>query len=329
MSLPRRTILTAAGTLTLAAVAPRILGAEGSAFAQDASKAVPTQQVVGAQRRKVGDAVVTALSDGYINLGADAVPNGSPEELKPLFDSAFLDIENYRGAVNAYLVDFPDRRVLIDAGGEVAGFPTLGRLDENLEAIGVEPGSIDALVVTHLHPDHVGGAITADGAKAFPNAQMIVRNEEVNFWRDDSKVNEGNKAFFQLARNVLDAYGEASTTIFDGDVEVVPGLTARFLPGHTPGHTGYMLDSGNEQMLIWGDIVHIPPVQFAQPKYFIGFDVNPDEAVETRRKVMEMAEAEGMKVAGMHHLFPGFGNVAKGAGDDEYRFVDAPFEYEL
>ena len=324
MTLSRRSLmttgLTAGGALALTALAPRATFAAGE---------MPKMQVVGAQRRKVGDAVVTALSDGYLQLGADVVPNATAEELKPLFESAFIDPANFQGACNAYLVDMPDRRVLIDAGGETSGFPTLGRLDENLKAIGVEPGSIDALVVTHLHPDHVGGAVGADGSRAFPNAQMIVRDEEVRFWRDDSNVNEGNKAFFELARKVLDAYDGDATTVFSDDVEVLPGMTARFLPGHTPGHTGYMLDSGNEQMLIWGDIVHIPPVQFAQPKYYIGFDVNPEQAVETRRKVMAMAEAERMKVAGMHHLFPGFGNVAKGQGDDEFRFVEAPFEYEL
>ena len=321
MAFTRRTLFTAGGAITLAAaIAPATAG-----FAKQHQ---PMTQVVGAQRRKVGNAVVTALSDGYIQLGADAVPNGTAEELKPLFESAFLDIENYRGAVNAYLVDLPDRRVLIDAGGEMAGFPTLGRLDENLKALGIEPESIEALVATHLHPDHVGGAFNEDGSAAFPNAEMIVRNDEVNFWRDDSNVNDGNRNFFMLARKALDAY-EGKTTIFDGDVEVLPGMTARFLPGHTPGHTGYMLDGGNEQMLIWGDIVHIPPVQFAQPKYYIGFDVNPEQAVETRKKIMEEAEAEGMKVAGMHHLFPGFGNVAKGMGEDVYRFVEAPFEYEL
>ena len=320
----RRTLLTAAGTLSLAAVAPRL--GTGTALA---AGEMPKMQVVGAQRRRVGDMVVTALSDGFIQLGPDAVPNGTAEELKPLFDSAFLEIDKYRGAVNAYLVDMPDRRVLIDAGGETAGFPTLGRLDENLKAIGVEPGSIDALVATHLHPDHVGGAVDAEGKSAFPNAQLVVRAEEASFWRDDANMNDGNKNFFQLARTVLDAYGDARTTLFDGDVEVLPGMMAQFLPGHTPGHTGYMLDSGGEQLLVWGDIVHIPPVQFAQPKYYVGFDVNPEQAVETRRKVMERAMSDRTKVAGMHHLFPGFGNVAAGAEGEEYRFVEAPFEYEL
>lgn len=323
--LSRRHLLATGVTgLTFTAVgAPRFAAAQSGARSGD-----PVQQVVGAQRRKVGDAIVTAISDGYVPLSADAVPNGSAEELKPLFDTAFQDISNFRAACNAYLVDRGDRRVLIDAGGEVSGFASLGRLDENMEALGIAPDSVDALVVTHLHPDHVGGAITQNGSAAFPNAEMILRQEEYDFWHDDANMSDANKAFFDLARNATAAYKDRQT-IFTGDVEVLPGLSAVHLPGHTPGHTGYRLDGGDEQMLIWGDIVHMPPVQFAQPKYYIGFDVNPDQAVETRMKVMDMAAADRMKIAGMHLTFPGFGNVAKGAGAEEYRFTEAPFEYEL
>ena len=331
MTIDRRTLmlgsagamLGSAGALALTAIGtPRLVGT--------AHAAMPAQQIVGAQRRKVGDAVVTAISDGYIQLGADAIPNGEPEDLKPYFDSAFMDLSNFKAACNAYLVDTADRRVLIDAGGEMAGFPTLGHLDENLMAIGVEPGSIDALVVTHLHPDHVGGAFKQDGSAAFPNAEMVVRAEEYAFWHDDANMNDGNKAFFELARKAVAAYEKpGKLTRYEKDVEVLPGLTAVFLPGHTPGHTGYRLDGGDEQLLIWGDIVHMAPVQFAAPQYYIGFDVNPDQAVQTRQKIMDMASADRTKIAGMHLLFPGFGNVAKGKGEEAYRFVDAPYDYDF
>ena len=324
MTFDRRTLFTATGAMTVALVAPRF------ATPAAAKGEMPTMQVVGAQRHTVGDAVVTALSDGYIKLGADAFPNATLEDIRPLFDSVFMDPENFNAAVNAYLVDMPDRRVLIDAGGALGPFETLGRLSENLKALGIDPASIDALLVTHLHPDHIGGAMTQDGAPVFANAEMIVRGEEVSFWRDDANVTEGSKGFFQLARKALDAYeGNDALTIFGGDTEVLPGFNAWFLPGHTPGHTGYMIDSGGEQMLVWGDIVHMPPVQFAKPDIYIGFDVNPDQAVATRRDVLAMAQAEKMKVAGMHHLFPGFGNIAKGDGETAYYFVEAPFQYEI
>lgn len=323
----RRTMLAAGGAVAITGLAPALprLGRPALAAGE-----VPTAQVVGAQRRRVGDQVVTALSDGFLALGPDIVPNASAQELRPLFERAFLDMDSFRGAVNAYLVDRADRRVLIDAGGETAGFPSLGRLDENLAAIGVDPASVDALVVTHLHPDHIGGAITADGAAAFPNAEMIVPEAEAAFWRDDANVNDGNRAFFELARRALDAYeGRGALTLFSGETEVVPGIRSRALPGHTPGHTGYVVGTGADALLVWGDIVHIPPVQFAAPQYYVGFDVNPEQAVQTRRAIMAELASERLAVAGMHLLFPGFGHVARGESETAYRFVEAPFQYEL
>ena len=322
MAVTRRDVfLGTAGVLTLTAVgAPRPARAEAP---------VPTEQVVGAQRRKVGDALVTAVSDGYTQLGPDVVPNATADDLRPLFERSFIDMGDFKAAVNAYVVQAGRRTVLIDAGGAHAGFPTLGRLEANLAAIGVDPAAIDVVLATHLHPDHVGGVITANGAAAFANAELIVSEADHAFWHDDSNMNavpEAQRAFFTLARDAVAAY-DGRVTQFSGETEIVPGLTSVPLHGHTPGHTGFTLASGDEQLLIWGDVVHLQPVQFDRPEYYVGFDVNPEEAVATRRRAMDRAASDRVMVAGMHLPFPGLGHVAR-AGEG-YAFVPAPFAYEV
>ena len=290
-------------------------------------KPMDSGQYPGAQRRKVGEAVVTALADGYIDMNAALVPGADQDEINGYFRSPFLAPKTYRSSINAYLVETGGKRILIDSGGAQAGIGELGRLAPTLSAIGVEPGTVDALVMTHLHPDHAGGAFDGDGNAAFPNAEMIVRKAEHDHWHDDSLVNDDNRAFFDLARKAADAYArEGRLTLFDTDAEVIPGLHAEHLPGHTPGHTGFRIESDGDALLIWGDIVHMPPVQFRDPGFGIVFDVDGETAEKTRRRILDRAATDDLKIAGMHLEWPGFGSIERdGQG---YRFRSAPHDYE-
>ncbi len=284
-------------------------------------------QYPGAQRLRIGDAVVTALSDGYIDLGPQTVPGATADDLALLVASPYALEEGYRSSISAFLVESGGRRILIDAGGAQSGIGTLGRMQGVLAAIGVGPDTIDALVMTHLHPDHAGGAFDASGAAVFGHAEMILRVEEHAFWHDDAPVNDGNRAYFDLARKAAGAYARGGRlTLFDRDREVMPGLHAEFLPGHTPGHTGYRVESGGEALLIWGDIVHIPPVQMKRPGIGIAFDVEGAQAEATRRAVLERAASDRLKIAGMHLPFPAFGSVARDG--EGYRFLPAPYDHE-
>jgi glyoxylase-like metal-dependent hydrolase (beta-lactamase superfamily II) len=279
----------------------------------------PTHQTPGVHHRAVGDAVVTALNDGILEASFDLLTNIDPAEPPTLHQAAFRAIPP-RITVNAFLVQIGERLTLVDSGcGGVMG-PSLGRLADNLAAMGVAPAAIDTVLLTHLHPDHVGGLVDAAGNALLPNAELIVPEAEPRFWQDDTvlaQAPEENRGFIQLARSVLAAYHGRLRTIASG--EALPGVTAIPAPGHTPGHTGWLIASGAESLLIWGDIVHLPGVQFARPDAGMSFDVDGAQAIATRRRMMDMAATDRLLVAGMHLDFPAFGHLAR-AGEG-YAFI--------
>ncbi len=279
----------------------------------------PTRQVPGVHHRHVGEVVVTALNDGLLDASFDWLTHIDPAEPPALHAASFRAVPP-RISINAFLLHLGERLVLVDSGCGGNMGPALGRLAENLAALGVAPSAIDTVLLTHLHPDHVGGLVDAAGKALLPNAELIVHAAEPPFWHDDAvlaQASEENRGFIQLARSVLAAYRDRVHTIASG--EVLPGITAVPEPGHTPGHTGWMIASGGDSLLIWGDIVHMPGVQFARPGAGMGFDVDGAQAIATRRRIMEMAATERLLVAGMHLDFPAFGHLAR-AGDG-YAFI--------
>ncbi len=287
-------------------------------------KPLSTGQFPGVHRRRVGDVTVTALADGYVDLSWEHLPGASADDFSPALSSPFTVGETYRSSINAYLVDIGGQRVLIDTGGAQSAYASLGNLESTLAAIGVDPDSIDVILMTHLHADHAGGAFDAEGRPVFANARMMMRAEEYVHYHDDAEVTDANRASVTLARRAVAAYGGKVTT-FDTDGEILPGIASVFLPGHTPGHTGYRIESGDDELLIWGDIVHVPPVQFANPSLGVAFDADRALAEKTRRMILEDAAMHNLKIAGMHLPFPGFGSVER-AGKG-YRFASASYEY--
>lgn len=292
----------------------------------------PTRQTPGVHHFAFGDIVVTALNDGM--LGApmldffDFVTNVSRREAEAMHRAAFLAVPP-RLAVNCYLVYLADRLVLIDGGcGAVFG-PSLGRLAGNLAALGVKPADIDTVLVTHLHPDHVGGLVDAGGQAVFPNAELVVHAVESAYWSDPAVLAaapEGQEQqAVRLSLATIAAYRDRTRSVTGG--EVLGGVTAVPAPGHTPGHTGWLIASGGDGLLVWGDIVHLPGLQFARPDAGMAFDVDGALAIATRRRILDMAATDRLCVAGMHMDFPGFGHVVRaGSG---YAFIGEPWNGEL
>lgn len=282
-------------------------------------------QVPAVKRRRYGDAVVTALGDGYLELPTAALLNIDDAGATALLDAAFRS--STRGSLNAFLVEQDDRRVLIDTGAGSAMGPSCGALPRLLQAAGVEPGSIGTVVLTHLHPDHIGG-LAPGGAAAFPNAELVVHEAEAAFWLDpasEGRAPEPMRPYFAGARAATAPYQGRMRLIREGGEAAVPGIEAVPLPGHTPGHTGYRVGGG--KLLIWGDIVHMPDVQAARPDVGIAFDADPQAARATRERVLDMAATERLAVAGMHMHFPAFSHVVRdGSG---YRFVPELWAYEI
>jgi glyoxylase-like metal-dependent hydrolase (beta-lactamase superfamily II) len=284
----------------------------GNAFA----KAPPLgHQVLSAYRHIVGSFEVIALSDGVLDLQLALFPKADPAEAAKILSATGRPTDKLGTQVNAFLVNTGDKLVLIDSGAGKLFGPTLGRFAADLAALGIDPGTVDVIAMTHLHPDHFGGLLTGESTLAFPNAQIFVSEADIKFWLDESiaaKAPAENKPFFDQARMMVGPYVAAQKyePSVDGK-EVVPGVTAMAAPGHTPGHTMYRVTSGNQTLLIWGDIVHAAPLQFPHPEWAIAFDSDQDLAIATRKQVFDMTSTDSLAVAGAHLPFPGIGYVVK------------------
>ncbi len=287
-----------------------------------AKAALSGHQVIGAYRHGVGKFEVIALNDGMIDLPVSIFVGADAAEAGKLLTARSLPGDKSPTAVNAFIVNTGDKVVLIDTGTGALMGPTLGRFAANLAAFGIDPASVDVVAMTHLHPDHFGGLLTADHKIAFPKAQFVIAEADTKFWLDEAiaaKAPADSKMFFDTARANVSPYIAAGNVRFitDGQ-EVVPGVTAHAAPGHTPGHTMYRVTSNGDTLLIWGDIIHSYAMQFEHPEWAIAFDTDTNLAISTRRKVFDMVTADKVTVAGAHLPFPGIGHVSKAGATYRY-----------
>jgi len=260
--------------------------------------------------QQMGAFSITAISDGYLSAGLDLLSNIDPMDASKLQrDAGVSDPSSIH--INCYLVRGRGRTILIDAGA--GGFKQWGgTLTANLALAGVRPSDIDTILLTHAHPDHIGGLMDASGEAAFPDAALVVHSREVSFWEDDgnlSRATERARGNFLFARKVFDTYRERIRAFTDQ--EVLPGISAMPLPGHTAGHTGYRLESGELGLLIWGDIVHFPEIQIARPDVGIAFDQDPALSAETRTRLLDVVSSDKVLIAGMHLGQPGFAHIER------------------
>lgn len=274
-------------------------------------------QVPGFFRRKLGAFEVTAVLDGDIALELKLYSGDAAETAK-------LSKQSYqpsppRSHVNAFAVNTGDRLYLVDSGSGAFLGSSLGRVAENLVLSGINPDQVDAILLTHLHPDHFGG-LTMEGRPVFKNADVYVAEADAKFWLSTEMADKAPadfKPFFQMAAAAIKPYAHRLKPI-PTNGEIATGVSALSLPGHTVGHSGFLFASEKQQMLVWGDIVHNAALQFARPEWTLACDSDQPRAAAARKRAFDMAAAERLLVAGMHLPFPGLGFVER--TDSAYRY---------
>lgn len=275
-------------------------------------------QAPGFYRHKVGDYEVTVISDGQLTLEAGLFAGDSAGTEKLLRDAHVVDKNAIPTPLNAWLINTGDKLILVDTGGGASFAPTVGRLPKNLQAAGVNPAAIDAVVITHMHPDHVPGLLDPDGQELFPNATVHVHGDEYTFWMSDemrAKTPEQFRIFFDMARAAVKPYMAAGKVQMHKDgTQFAPGVTAAALPGHTVGHTMVRVSSAGNELLIFGDIVHCAALQFPDPDRSVAFDIDPPLALANRKKVLDMVTTDRLLFSGGHLPFPALGHANKAAG---------------
>jgi glyoxylase-like metal-dependent hydrolase (beta-lactamase superfamily II) len=264
-------------------------------------------------RMMLGEFEVTALSDGTIELPMNKLlTNTTPEKVDRALKKAFLK-SPLETSFNAYLINTGSKLVLVDGGaGKLFGSPNLGQMLANLRASGYQPEQVDEIYLTHMHVDHVGG-LSADGQAVFPNAIVRAAKHESDYWLSPENLERApaeQKGYFEGAVASMTPYVKAGKYLpFEGDVEFWPGLRAQARPGHTAGHTSYVVESRGQKLVLIGDLVHVGAVQFAEPNVTIAFDGNAKEAAASRRKAFAEAARSGELIGAAHLSFPALGHV--------------------
>jgi glyoxylase-like metal-dependent hydrolase (beta-lactamase superfamily II) len=228
------------------------------------------------------------------------------------------------------VINTGSKLVVVDTGLGPATYEQskgkVGQFQTNLAAAGIDRNSIDTVIISHFHGDHINGLLTADSKAAYPNAEVMVPSAEWKFWMDDGEMSKGAgnpilEGNFKNSRRVFDALGR-KVTQYEAGKEIAPGITSLASPGHTPGHTSFIVASGSEKLLVQVDITAGAAFLFVKnPQWQLLFDVDKPLAVETRRKLYDMAIAEKMPIQAFHAGFPGLVRVEKDGNG--YRWVPA------
>lgn len=321
---PIRWLQTSLGTAC--AVSLLVLGAGAAAPPAHAGAPMVKTSAPGFYRMMLGDFEVTALSDGTVDLPVDKLlTNTQPGKVTTALSQSFLKAP-VETSVNAYLINTGDKLVLVDTGAAGLFGPTLGKLVGNLKAAGYQPEQVDAVIITHMHPDHVGGLMAGE-QRVFPNATVHADQHDADHWLSQAHMDKAPadaKGFFQGAMASINPYVAAGKfKPFNGDTELVSGIKAVASRGHTPGHSTYVVESKGQKLVLWGDLMHVAAVQFASPAVTIAFDTDSKAAAAQRQKAYADAAKNGYWVAAAHLSFPGIGHLRReGKG---YRFVPANY----
>jgi glyoxylase-like metal-dependent hydrolase (beta-lactamase superfamily II) len=273
----------------------------------------------------------TVISDGTLPLGepSGSFLGSSKEEIGKMLTDNFLSPTNVVLEQNILVLNTGDKLVLFDTGmgtSQMFG-PTPGKMLGNLKAAGIAPKDIDAVVATHAHCDHVWGIMGDDGSRNFPNAQIYISQADFDFWTDEAKLAMKDppymKPFVEGARKNLLPNRDRLVFIKDGQ-EFLPGIQAMSAPGHTVGHTIYMITSDGKSLAAIGDLTHHQVILLEKPRIEFAYDTDSKQSANTRVRVLDMLASNRIPLIAYHFPWPGVGHVAKQG--DGFRYFAAPLQ---
>ena len=317
----QRRQLMAAGAATLASLG---WGSAlvGPAWAQNAPElGTPELPENGVRRIPMGDIELLAVNDGVVRrpLTAGFVRNAPLEEVQSALEAADLPTTHLDISFTTFMMVSKDRRVLMDTGNGEFGAATTGRLLSNLQRAGIGADTVDTVLITHFHGDHINGLRRRDGSLVFPKAQVMVPAREWDFWMDDARMAAAPEAMKGAFQNVRRVFGPMAAQVrkFEPDAQLLPGVKALPAHGHTPGMAMFEVESRGKKFLFAADLIHIPALFLRHPDWAVQFDMDAEAARLRRREVLEAVAADGTLLGGYHFPFPAVVTVSKdGAGYD-------------
>ncbi|MDH6358340.1 MBL fold metallo-hydrolase [Parabacteroides sp. PF5-9] len=253
---------------------------------------------------KIGTAEISRLNE-VLRDGSSTILIGATPEMK----QETIPNGTFPNAVNAFFIRTPEKNILVDAG-----YGT--HLFDHLKTLGVSAEQIDIVLITHMHGDHIGGMLRED-KRSFPHAEIYIAQPEYDYWTSEAEMNkqpENRRGGFLNAQKMIDAY-KGQIHLFQpqeigtNTQTILPGIQGIAAYGHTPGHSGFLLKSTNQQLLIWGDLTHAMAIQMPYPDVAVTYDVDPETAVVYRKKILEFVTKNKIPVAGMHIPETGMGQI--------------------
>lgn len=264
---------------------------------------VMSQETNSIVTHKIGKFEISTLPESQGN-GSTQILIGATQEMI----NEYLPDGTFPNAVNAFLVKTPEHTILVDAG--------FGRqLFDHLKVLDVTPEQVDIILLTHMHGDHIGGLLKDDKV-IFPNATMYIAQIEHDYWANGDHASQ--QKIFNAYKGKIKLFTPNELT--EETELLLPGIHGITAYGHTPGHTAFMLESENQQFLIWGDLTHAMKIQMPCPQVAVTYDVDPNLAIESRKKILEYVSKNNIPIAGMHIAFPAMGTI-KSNHNNGYEFI--------
>jgi glyoxylase-like metal-dependent hydrolase (beta-lactamase superfamily II) len=319
-TMTRRKVLTSAVSAAALGLAAKV------EFVSLAFAETPVEPATGFHRYNVGEIEVTAIYDGIWRKPHDPafIANATVDETKAALAAAGLPTDFMPIPLTVVVLKINDRLIMMDAGSGVGQWQANAtHLPANMAAAGIDYKKIDTIMISHFHPDHVWGLMEkGTNTPVFPNAELVVNATEFNWWTDPSRLEKLPAGRKPAGKRIADNFSKWKNWKLANDrAEVVPGIQIIAAPGHTPGHSVYLIDAGAEQLMVSADTMYVPALLAPHPEWQGSYDQDGPMAIATRHKLIDQVIADNIRICGSHFPFPGTGTFVKDG--NAYGFMPA------